>query len=87
MLITVNSKILNFFFLTQYFIPKSSKFENSAKNDSPSGACSTPGGTIYLSEILILVISISYLLVKTAKWFFDGKKLIQKLKVLPQFGK
>ena len=87
MLITINSKILNFFFLTQYFIPKSSKFENNAKNDLPSGACSTPGGTIYLSETLILVISISYLLVKTAKWFFDGKKLIQKLKVLPQIGK
>ena len=68
-------------------MPKPSKFKNSAKNDSPSGACGTPGGTRYLSEILILVISISYLLVKTAKWLFDGKKLIHKLKVLPQIGK
>ena len=41
----------------------------------PSGACAPPGGTIFLSGILILVSSISYLsMVKNVKWFFDGKK-------------
>ena len=42
-----------------------------------SGAWAPPRGTIFLSEILILVSSISYLsMVKRAKWFFDGKNLI-----------
>ena len=61
--------------MTQYFAPKSPKFQNSGKNDLPSGACAPPGGTIFLSKILVLVSSISYLsMVKKAKWFFDGKK-------------
>ena len=56
-------------------MPKSAKFQNNAKNDSPSGACAPPEGTIFLSEILILVISISCLsMVKKSKWFFDEKK-------------
>ena len=49
---------------------KSTKFQNNSKNDTPSGACA-----IFLSEILILVISMSYLfMVKNAEWFFDEKK-------------
>ena len=56
-------------------MPKSAKFQNNSKNDLPSGACTPTGGTIFLSEILILVSSISYLsMVKKAKSFFDGKK-------------
>ena len=70
MLVTINNKILNFkiFLLTQHFTPKSAKFQNNAKNDPRSGYCAPPGGTIFLSEILILVISISYLsMVEKAK--------------------
>ena len=77
MLITINNKNfeLEIFLLTQHFMPKSAKFQNNSKNDLPSGACAPPGGTIFLSEILILVSSISYLsMVKKAKWFFDGNK-------------
>ena len=63
--------------MIQHFTSKSAKFQNSSKNDSPSGAWTPPGGTIFLSEILILVSSISHLsIVKKAKWFFDGKNLI-----------
>ena len=62
--------------LTQHFIPQSAKFQNNAKNDPPSGTCVPPGGTIFLSQIFILVISIPYLsMVKKDKWFFDGKKI------------
>ena len=55
-------------------MPKLIKFQNKGKNDTPSGACAPPEGTILLSEILILVSSISYLAVgkKVNKWFFDG---------------
>ena len=61
--------------LTQHFAPKSAKCQNSSKNDLTSGTSTPPRGTIFLSEILILVSSISYLsMVKKAKWFFDGKK-------------
>ena len=60
--------------LTQHFAPKSAKFQNNGKNDSPSEAWAPPEGTIVLCEILILVSFISYLsMVKKAKWFFDGK--------------
>ena len=78
MLVTINKKILNlkFFLLTEHFAPKSAKYQNNGKNDPTSGTCTPPGGTIFLSEILILFSSISYLaMVKKAKWFFDGKKL------------
>ena len=52
-------------------MPKSAKFQNNGKNDPPLGPCAPPGGTIFLSEILILVISISHLsMVRKAKWFF-----------------
>ena len=55
-------------------MPKSAKFQNNGKNDPPLGPCAPPGGTIFLSEILILVISISHLsMVRKAKWFFYGK--------------
>ena len=55
---------------------KSAKFQNNGKNDPLSGVCTPPGGTIFLSEILILVSSISYLsVVKKAKRFFDEKKI------------
>ena len=58
-------------------MPKLVKFQNNNKNDSPSGACTPPGGTIFLFEILILASPNSYLsVVKKAKWFFDGKKII-----------
>ena len=57
-------------------MPKSAKFQNDSKNDPPSGTCAPPRGTIFLSKILILVSSISYLsMVKKSKWFFDGKKI------------
>ena len=63
------------FLLTEHFAPKSATCQNNGKNDLPSGTCTPPGGTISLSEILILVSSISYLsIVKKAKWFFDEKK-------------
>ena len=56
-------------------MPKSGKFQKNSKNDSPSGAWAPPGGTIFLSEILI-----SYILylsmIKKAKWFCDGNNLI-----------
>ena len=53
---------------------KSATFQNNGKNDSPSGAWAPPRCTKFLSEILILVSSISYLpMVKKAKWFFHGK--------------
>ena len=77
MRVTINNKILNLkiFLLTQHFMPKSAKFQNNVKNDTLSGACAPPGDTIFLSEILILVSSISYLsMVKKTKWFFDGNK-------------
>ena len=64
-------------------MPKSAKFQNNGKNDSPSGACTPPGGTKFLSEILILVSSITYLsMVKKAKWFYDGN--IQFFKMIDQ---
>ena len=51
-------------------MPKLVKFQNNNKNEAP-------GGTIFLFEILILVSPNSYLsVVKKAKWFFDGKKII-----------
>ena len=53
---------------------KSATFQNNGKNYSLSGAWAPPGGRKFLSEILILVSSISYLsMVKKAKWFFHGK--------------
>ena len=59
---------------------KSATFQNNSKNDSPSGAWAPPRGTKFLSEILILVSSISYLsMVKKAKWFFDGKMSFFKI--------
>ena len=62
------------FLLTQHVSPKSAKFQINNKNDSPSGACAPPRGTVFLSEILALVSSISYLsMVRKAKWFFDAK--------------
>ena len=79
MLVTTNSKILNLenFLLTEPSALKSAKFQNDGKNDPTSGTCTQSGGTIFLSEILILVSSISYLsMVKKTKWFFDGKKSI-----------
>ena len=57
-------------------MPKSAKFQSNGKNDPPSGPCASPGGTIFLSKILILVSSISLVdisLVKKAKWVFDEK--------------
>ena len=78
MLVTTNNKILNLkiFLLTQHFAPKSAKCQNSSKNDPTSGTCTPPRGTIFLSEILILVSSVSHLsMIKKAKWFFDGKKI------------
>ena len=72
MLVTITNKILNF---KQHFMPKSATFQNNNKNDSPSGACTPPGGTMFLSEILILVGSNSYLsMVEKAKWFFERNK-------------
>ena len=79
MLVTINNKILNlkFFLLIQHFMPKSAKLQNNSKNDPPSGSCAPPGSTIFFSEILTLVSSVSYLcMVKNAKWFFDGKNSI-----------
>ena len=59
---------------------KSATFQNNGKNDSLSGAWAPPGGRKFLSEILILVSSISYLsMVKKAKWFFDGKMSFFKI--------
>ena len=53
---------------------KSAKFQDNSKSDPPSGPCAQPGGTICLSEILILVSSMSYIsILKKAKWFLDGK--------------
>ena len=61
--------------LTQHFVPKSPKYQNNGKNDLLSGACAPPAGTIFLTEILILVSSMSYhFMAKKAKWFFDGEK-------------
>ena len=77
MCVTINNKILNLkiFLLTQHIMPKSAKFQNNGKSNTPSEACAPPRGTIFLSEILILVSFISYLsMVEKAKWFFDGKK-------------
>ena len=77
MRVTINNKILNLkiFLLTQHFMPKSAKFQNNVKNDTLSGACAPLRGTIFLSEILILLSSISYLsMVEKNKWYFDGKK-------------
>ena len=57
-------------------MPKLAKFQSNGKNDPPSGPCVPPGGTMFLSKILILVSSISLVdisLVKKAKWFFDEK--------------
>ena len=40
-----------------------------------SGAWAPPEGTVFLSEILILISFISYVsMVKKTKWFFEGKK-------------
>ena len=56
-------------------MPKSVKFQNNGKNDFSSGPCAPHGGTICLSEILILVSSITYLsMVKIGKWFLDEEK-------------
>ena len=56
-------------------MPKSAKFQNNGKNDPPSEAGAPHGGTMFLSEILVLVSSVSYLsMVKKANCFFDGKK-------------
>ena len=61
--------------LTQHFAPKSAKLQNIGKNDPSSGVCTPHRGIIFLSQILILVSSISYLfMVKKAKWFSDTKK-------------
>ena len=60
--------------LNQCFGPKLAKFQNNGKNEVPSGACEPPGGTIFLSEILILASSISYLsMFKITKWFLWEK--------------
>ena len=71
MLVTINNKILNMkIFYWLHFTPKSAKLQINSKNDLLSGPC-----TIFLSEILILVSSVSYLpMVKKPKWVFDGKK-------------
>ena len=54
---------------------KSAKSQNNGKNHLPSGTSAPPGGTIFLSEILILASSLSDLsMAKKAKWFFHGKK-------------
>ena len=57
-------------------MPKSAKFQNNDKNDSPSGACAPPEGTIFLSEILILGSSIYHisLWLKKLNGFLIGKK-------------
>ena len=70
------------FLLTLHFMPKSAKFQNNCKNDFPSGTWAPSRGTTFLSEILILVSSISYFsMVEKAKWF-DGKKMIfQKIRL------
>ena len=66
---------------------KSATFQNNGKNDSLSGAWAPPGGRKFLSEILILVSSISYLsMVKRAKWFFDGKNLIFQNSIVENLG-
>ena len=88
-LVTINNKILKwkFFLLTQLFAPKLVKLQNNNKNDFISGPCTPPGGTIFLSEMLILVSSISYLsMVKKAKWFFDEKNSIFQNKKVKLFG-
>ena len=77
MLVIINNKIfkLKILLLSHHLAPKSAKFQNNSKNDLPSRAYAPAGGTRLLSEILILVSSVSYLsMVKKAKWFFDGKK-------------
>ena len=52
------------------FLVSQHNCQNSSKNDPPSGLWAPPRGTIFLSEILILVRSISYLsMVKKPKWF------------------
>ena len=58
-------------------MPKSAKFQNNGKNDPPSGACASSGGIIFLSAILILVSSISYLsMIKKINGFLIGKNSI-----------
>ena len=71
MLAAINNKKLS---LKIFCWLKSAKFQNNSKNDTPSGGWALSGGTILLSEILILVSFISYLsMIKKAKWFFEGK--------------
>ena len=74
MLATINNKKLSFksFCWLTHFTPKSAKFQNNSKNDSPSGTWAPPGGTIFLSKILILVSSISYFSM-AKKGFLIGK--------------
>ena len=48
LLFTINNNLeLEHFLLTQHFAPKSAKFRSNSKNDSPSGACAPPRGTIF----------------------------------------
>ena len=62
-------------------MPKSAQLQNNSKNDSPSGPYAPLRGTIFLSEILMLVSSISYLsMVKKAKGFLMGKYSIQNIR-------
>ena len=54
--------------------PKSAKFENNSRNDPPLGTGAPPKGTIFLSEIFVLVSSISHLSMdKKLKCLFNGK--------------
>ena len=64
-------------------MPKSTEFQNNGKNDLSLGDCTPPRGTIFLSEILMLVSSISFLsMVKKPNGFFMGK--IQFSKIIGQ---
>ena len=76
MIVTINYKFLNlkiFCWLSILHLNQEN-FKIVVKNDTPSGAQAPARGTIFLSEILMLVSSISYLSMgKIAKWFFDRK--------------
>ena len=80
-MMTINNKILKLqsVLLTQHIIyhAKICKISKYQKSDTPLWACTPPWGKIFLSEVLIVVSSISYLsMVEKATWFFDGKKSI-----------
>ena len=61
MFVTINHNIFNLKFFADSAFCKSAKFQNNGKNDPPSGSRAPPWGTIFLPEILLLVVSISYL--------------------------